>query len=105
MQVDPRYRWRNDTLIQRFGITPDEERRLATIVSRGEARRRDAERKVEQRVERREAAGARTRAEYEGNAEQKRATARLLRVQGKSWSAIAVEVGYKNADAARKSCA
>ena len=105
MQVDPRYRWRNDTLIQRFGITPDEERRLATIVSRGEARRRDAERKVEQRVEKREAVGGRSRAEYEVSAEQKRATARLLRAQGKSWAAIAAEVGYKNADAARKSCA
>ena len=37
VQVDPRYRWRNDTLIQRFGITQDEERQLTTIVSQGEA--------------------------------------------------------------------
>lgn len=101
VQVDPRYRWRNDTLIQRFGITPDEERRLATIVSSGEAARRDAERKIQYRQE----AGAVSRQVYEGNAEQKRATARLMRAQGKSWAAIAAEVGYKNADAARKSCA
>ena len=100
MQVDPRYRWRNDTLIQRFGITPDEERRLATIVSRGEASRRHAERCRASREE----AGAVTREVYESNAEQKRATARLMRAQGKSWAAIAAEVGYKNADAARKSC-
>jgi hypothetical protein len=105
VQVDPRYRWRNDTLIQRFGITPDEERRLATIVSRGEAARRHAEREVQRRAEQREAAGAMTRAAYEGNAEQKRATARLLKAQGKTWSDIADEVGYKNAEAARKSCA
>ena len=99
--MDPRYRWRNDTLIQRFGITPDEERQLATIVSSGEAARRDAERKIQYRQE----AGAVSRQVYEGNAEQKRATARLMRAQGKSWAAIAAEVGYKNADAARKSCA
>ena len=104
VQVDPRYRWRNDTLIQRFGITPDEERRLMTIVSDTEARRRDAERKVQYRIEQREAAGAMTREVYESNAEQKRATARLLRAQGKTWAEIAAEVGYKNADAARKSC-
>jgi len=105
VQVDPRYRWRNDTLIQRFGITPDEERQLATIVSRGEARRRDAERKVEQRAEKREAIGGSDRAGYLESHEQKRATARLLRAQGKSWAEVAAELGYKNADAARKSCA
>lgn len=100
MQVDPRYRWRNDTLIQRFGITPDEERQLATIVSRREAARRDAERKIQYRKE----AGAVSRQVYEGNAEQKRATARLLRAQGKTWAEVAEAVGYKNARAARMSC-
>ena len=104
MQVDPRYKWRNDTLIQRFGITPDEERRLATIVSRGEAARRDAERKVQRRAEQREAAGGPTRAEYVSNAEQKRATARLLRAQGKTWAEVAAEVGYKDANSARVAC-
>ena len=73
---------------------------MATIVSRGEARRRDAERKVEQR----EAVGGRTRAEYEGSAEQKRATARLLRTQGKTWAEVAAEVGYKDANSARVAC-
>jgi len=101
VQVDPRYRWRNDTLIQRFSITPDEERQLATIVSRGEAARRHAERCRASR----EVAGAATRAGYLESHEQKRATARLLRAQGKSWAEVAAELGYKNADAARKSCA
>ncbi|PRD63820.1 replication protein [Malikia granosa] len=107
--VDPRYRWRNDTLIQRFGITPDEERQLATIVSRGEAARRHAEREAQRRAEQRDAAGGPTRAEYlatvSAGAEQKRATARLLRAQGKSWAEVAAEVGYKSAEVARKSCA
>ena len=100
VQVDPRYKWRNDTLIQRFCITPEEERQLATIVSRGEAARRHAERDT---VRRREA-GAVTREAYEGNAEQKRATARLMRAQGKTWAEVAEAVGYKDANSARVAC-
>lgn len=104
VKVDPRYRWRNDTLIDRFGITPDEERQLATIISTEEARRRDAERKREARQE----AGAVPRAEYlatvSTDAEQKRATARLLRAQGKTWAEVATEVGYKDANSARVAC-
>ena len=89
VQVDPRYRWRNDTLIQRFGITPDEERQLATIVSRGEAARRHAEREAQRRQE----AGAVTRAEYLSASENKRATARLMRAKGMTQRAIAAELG------------
>lgn len=89
MQVDPRYRWRNDTLIQRFGITPDEERQLATIVSRGEAARRHAEREVQRRQE----AGAVTRAEYLSASEDKRVSARLMRAKGMTQTAIAKELG------------
>jgi DNA-binding Lrp family transcriptional regulator len=100
VQVDPRYKWRNDTLIQRFSITPDEERQLATIVSRGEAARRHAERCRASR----EAAGAIARDVYEGNAQQKRVTARLLRAQGKTWAEVAEAVGYKDANSARVAC-
>jgi hypothetical protein len=89
MQVDPRYKWRNDTLIQRFGITPDEERQLATIVSRGEAARRHAEREAQRRQE----AGAVTRAEYLSASEDKRVSARLMRAKGMTQTAIAKELG------------
>ncbi|PRD67252.1 replication protein [Malikia spinosa] len=44
------------------------------------------------------------RDEYEGNAEQKRATARLLRAQGKTWAEVAQAVGYKDANSARVAC-
>lgn len=101
MQVDPRYRWRNDTLIQRFGITPDEERQLQTIISGTEAARRDA---VRARMKR-EAAGAATRDAWLASHEQKRISARLARAQSKSWAEIATVVGYPSADAARKACA
>jgi hypothetical protein len=98
---DPRYTFANATLLDWLEITSDEQRELRTIIGINEVRRRGAERQTE----RRRAAGAMTREDYESNAEQKRATARLLRAQGKTWSDIAAEVGYKNADAARKSCA
>lgn len=98
--VDPRYKWRNDTLIQRLSITPAEERQLATIISSGEARRRDAERKRDARQH----AGASDRAGYLESHEQKRATARLMRAQGKSWADVASELGYKDANSARVAC-
>lgn len=44
------------------------------------------------------------RDEYEGNAEQKRATARILRAQGKTWAEVAQAVGYKDANSARVAC-
>ena len=44
------------------------------------------------------------RDEYQGNAEQKRATARLLRAQGKTWAEVAQTVGYKDANSARVAC-
>lgn len=88
-RIDPRYRFKNDTLIDWLHITPTEQQQLATIVSKDEARRRDAERKRAAR----KAAGAVERAAYEGQAEQRRAAARLLHAQGKSQRAIAAELG------------
>lgn len=99
--VDPRYRFKTSTLIDWLGVTPAEERGLTTIISTAEAKRRDAERARAKR----EAAGSLTRNGWLTAHEQRRATARLLRAQGRSWADIAAEVGYKNAEAARKSCA
>jgi len=95
------YTPKNQTLIDLFNITPDEERQLKTIVSEGEARRRDAERARTKR----QAAGGKTREEYLACGTQKRTSAQLMRAQGKSWKEIAETLGYSNADAARKSCA
>lgn len=100
--VDPRYRFRNETLISRrwLNVTVEEEKQLQTIISESEARSRDAARARQKRSD----AGAITRQDYEANAEQKRATGRLMRAQGASWQAVAEAAGYKNAEAARKSC-
>ncbi len=99
--VDPRYRWRNDTLIERLKITPEEERELSTIISPTEARRRDADRKRVARARAHEEGLAMTRAAWLAGHEHKRASARLMRATGTSWGVIATALGYSSADAAR----
>lgn len=96
----PLYTPKNSTLIELFNITSDEERLLKTIVSQGEARRRDAARHRQSRQEN----GGLSRAEYLNTHEQKRVSARLMRAQGKSWGEVASALGYKSADSARIAC-
>jgi hypothetical protein len=64
--VDPRYRFRNETLISErwLNISSEEEKHLLTIISKSEALARDAVRARQKRAD----AGAVTRAEYESNA-------------------------------------
>ena len=83
------YTPRNATLLERFKITPEEERQLRTIVSKGEARRRDAERKREKRRQ----AGAVDRATYEASAQHRREVARALRAEGLKQREIAERLG------------
>lgn len=99
--VDPRYRWRNGTLIDRLGITPGEERQMSTIIGGDEARRRDTERKRITREQARANGLAISRTDWREGHEQKRASVRILRAQGHSWQAIATQLGYASADAAR----
>ena len=88
-RLDPRYRFRNPTLIDWLEITPDEERRLTTIIGDGEAGRRDRLRDER----RRRGAGAIPRAEYEAGARQRRDRARLLRRLGHGQREIAATLG------------
>lgn len=107
---DPRYWYKRETLygLMKPLIDDDLAPQLRAIVS-DEIRRehkRETNRKHEATRDRvAEGRYALKRDEYQGTAEQRRATARILRAQGKSWAEVAAEVGYKNADAARKSCA
>ncbi len=82
------YTPRNATLIDTFRITPEEQRLLKTIISKDEARCRDAERKRTQRRE----AGAVERSEYEATAQHRREVARALRAEGLSLRKIAAEM-------------
>jgi len=96
--VDPRYRMSNQRLIELLEITPEEERQLTTMISK--STKRDREKKSNLR----RAPGVIERGTYLENAETKRATARILKAQGKTWGEIAEELGYASADSARLSC-
>jgi DNA-binding CsgD family transcriptional regulator len=89
VKLSPRYRFRNETIIEWLEITPEEEHRLKTIISDDERRRRDRERDERRRRE----AGAMTREEYEGRAQDRRREALELRAKGLSRTQIAAEMG------------
>jgi hypothetical protein len=93
-QFAPLYTPKNDTLINLFRITDDEQRKLRTIISRDVAKERDRER----HTARRRAAGAKPH-----GTEQDRAAARLMRARGASLRAIAAELGVSH-EIVRKWC-
>lgn len=84
----PLYTPRNDTLINLFGITTDEQRQLKTIVSQAEA----AERHRKREECRRRASGAVDREAYLEAANSKQAKAQSLRREGLSVRAIAKQM-------------
>lgn len=77
----PLYTPRNDTLINLFGITTDEQRKLKTIVSRTEA----AERHRKREEDRRRAAGALDRKTYESASLSSRKPWEALGMSRRSW--------------------
>jgi hypothetical protein len=78
VEVDPRYRFKNQTIIELLEITGDEEREMRTVISDDERRRRDREEKKDKR----RVAGAMTRNEYEGRAADRRIAARRMAAEG-----------------------
>lgn len=92
-EYPPLYTPKNDTLIEIFGISEDEQRHLRTIISKDEVRRRDAQKKQEARRK----AGSVSRAEYLTNrsaiAEARREQAEALAARGKSPAEIAKLMG------------
>ena len=86
VKISPRYRFRNQTILDWLEVTPEEERRLKTIISDEERRRRDRERDEK----RRRAAGAMTRDQYEGRAQERRLEALKLASEGRTKREIAV---------------
>lgn len=96
-ELDPRYRISNLKLIDLFDITSEEESELKTIISKDVKSRRERERKTEKR----RAHGMVERGTYLATAEMKRAQARVLRAQGKTWMEVASVVGYASAASAR----
>lgn len=93
----PLYTPRNDTLINLFQITDDEQAELRTIISKGMAATRHKERETA----RRRAAGAVDRETYLEAANVKQAQAQVLRAQGLSIRAIAQQMGISKTAAGR----
>ena len=91
------YTPKNDTLINLFEITDDEQRELRTIISKGIALERDKDRKQATR----RAAGAVDRETYLNTASSKQAQAQGLRSQGLSVRSIAEQMGISKTAAGR----
>lgn len=91
-EVDPRYRFRNKTLINELEINLDEQRSLSTIISTSEKNRR----KNEKRASERRSKGVPERSEYlrsiSSCAAERRSEAVRLRVSGMPVSLIAKEL-------------
>jgi Homeodomain-like domain len=83
LEWDPRYRLKNQTIIELLEITAEEERELKTIISDSERRRRDRERKDPEM----------TREEYLVRAAKRRAQARSLAAEGLQTKDIAERLG------------
>jgi hypothetical protein len=83
LECDPRYRLKNQTIIELLEITPEEERELKTIISDEERRRRDRERKNPEM----------RRKEYLTRAAKRRAQARRMAAEGLSVRQIGKRLG------------
>ena len=95
VEFDPRYRFKSETIVRWLEITPEEQRELHTIISEEERRRRDRERDEKRRRE----AGAMSRAQYEGRAQDRRAEALRLEDEGLAAAAIAKRLGISRGHA------
>lgn len=87
------YTPRNQTLIDLFEITEAEQRQLRTIVSKGEATRRDTARQTQKR----RAAGVQERSEYLSPFHERQAHIKSLKAEGVSVMEIARRLGITRA--------
>jgi hypothetical protein len=71
--IDPRYRFKTETIIELLEITPQEQREMRTLISPAEKARR--------REEKRRKAGMMSREEYKGRAAWRRSEARRMCVE------------------------
>lgn len=92
-EFDPRYTFKNSTIIEWLDIQDDELRKLKTIISK-EIKQ---ERNTEAHKNARRAAGAISRDEYEGNAAKRREEAIRLSKEGMSNTQIAKELNISRA--------
>lgn len=91
-QVDPRYRYSNQRIIEELEIDAGEERYMKTIISTGERQRRDRQRDEKRRRE----AGAMSRDQYLTRAEVRRAEAHRLAAESLSLRQIGKRLGLSH---------
>ena len=99
----PVYTPKHSTILRELGVTDVEAAQLSVIIPHELAEERTRERDRKRNEEHRRLTGIKTRQDWLDAHEQKRASALLLRAQGKTWREIAESCGYPSADAARKS--
>lgn len=92
-EVDPRYRFRSETIVKDLNITRAEQENLETLISQDERRQRNREKRRRHRRE----AGTMPRDQYEGRASQRRSEARRLAAEGSSRREIAEALGVSPA--------
>lgn len=100
-EVDPRYRFRTQTLIQWLEITAAEQLAMRTIIGPDEKRRRGRERKAAQREQARASGVLTTRAAWQQEHAERAALAKQLRARGLPWAVVARHTGHASPDAAR----
>ena len=96
-EYSPLYTPKNETLIDLFQITDDEQRQLKTIISSVIKQERNT--KIQQRIRREK--GVISREDYEGRADARCERAQELRSQGLSIRKIAMEMGISKSQVQR----
>jgi hypothetical protein len=97
VEVDPRYRFKNETIIERLEIEDWEMEEMNVIISSDEARKRHRERESQRRRE----AGEMERFKYTATAEQRRMKAAELRSGGMLQREIAEILGCSQQEVSR----
>lgn len=103
--VDPRYRFRTNTLLKWMEVRDDEQRFMTTLIGPDERRRRAAKRKARWRSAARDAGRLFTREQWLEMHLVRGLAASDLRGKRLSWAQVAAELGYKTASAAAKAAA